>query len=143
MKIALIYWSLTGNTESMAQAVSEGILSANAVLDTYSPSTFTPELVMSYDRIALGCPAMGSETLEEAEFEPMFESLLPFLLGKTILLFGSYGWGDGEWMRTWQKRCEDAGAIIFNSETIIAQYEADMNVLSKCKELGYAFTSTK
>ena len=96
MKIALVYCSLSGNTEAMAEALAEGLKSVTDEVDTYTASSFTFDLAQQYDRFAFGCPAMGSETLEEAEFEPMFEQILPNLMHKKVLLFGSYGWGDGE-----------------------------------------------
>ena len=105
-KIAIVYWSGTGNTEAMANFVAEG---AGGQADLFTPGEFSADLISSYSALAFGCPSMGAEQLEEAEFEPMFEAVKPRLSGKTIGLFGSYGWGDGEWMRTWAEDCESAG----------------------------------
>ncbi|MBR3025296.1 MAG: flavodoxin domain-containing protein, partial [Oscillospiraceae bacterium] len=95
MKTAVIYWSGTGNTEAMAKAIAEG-----AGADIFTVSEFGGS-VSDYDVIAFGCPAMGAEVLEEEEFEPFFTSVEGSLSGKKVILFGSYGWGDGEWMRNW------------------------------------------
>ena len=95
MKVAVIYWSGTGNTEQMAQAIAEG-----AGADLFAVSDFSGKLD-AYDRVAFGCSAMGDEVLEESEFEPFFAEVEGELSGKTIALFGSYGWGDGQWMRDW------------------------------------------
>ena len=132
MKVAVIYWSGTGNTEQMAAAVAEG---ANAEL--FSVSEFSGKL-SDYDRLAFGCSAMGAEELEESEFEPFFAEAESGLNGKTIALFGSYGWGDGEWMRSWVKRAEDDGAVIVGGEGLIANEAPSDDDLEKCRELGRA-----
>jgi len=132
MKAAVIYWSGTGNTEQMAAAVAEG---ANAEL--FSVSEFSGKL-SDYDRLAFGCSAMGAEELEESEFEPFFAEAESGLNGKTIALFGSYGWGDGEWMRSWGKRAEDDGAVIVGGEGLIANEAPSDDDLEKCRELGRA-----
>ena len=132
MKAGVIYWSGTGNTEQMAAAVAEG---ANAEL--FSVSEFSGKL-SDYDRLAFGCSAMGAEELEESEFEPFFAEAESGLNGKTIALFGSYGWGDGEWMRSWVKRAEDDGAVIVGGEGLIANEAPSDEDLEKCRELGRA-----
>ena len=101
-KIAVVYWSGTGNTEQMANAVAEGAKEAGAEVSTLTADQFSAAKVAEFDAIAFGCPAMGAETLEEDEFEPMFTGCESALSGKKLALFGSYGWGDGEWMRTWE-----------------------------------------
>ena len=102
-KIAVVYWSGTGNTEAMANAVLEGVKEAGAEGELLNCGEFDAAKVADYDAIAFGCPAMGDEVLEEGEFEPMFEGCVSALKDKKIALFGSYGWGDGEWMRTWEE----------------------------------------
>ena len=102
-KIAVVYWSQTGNTEAMAAAVAEGIKEKGADAVVLTASEFNASMMDSYDGVAFGCPAMGAEVLEESEFQPMFDSCEPKLGGKKIALFGSYGWGDGEWMRNWEE----------------------------------------
>ena len=97
-KIAVVYWSGTGNTEAMANAVADGIREKGGEASLLTASAFDASMMDSFDAIAFGCPSMGSEQLEESEFEPMFTSCRPKLSGKKIALFGSYGWGDGEWM---------------------------------------------
>lgn len=105
-KIAVVFWSGTGNTEAMADAVVEGIEAAGAECSKFSASDFNGGMINDFDAIAFGCPSMGSEQLEDSEFEPMFNDCEANLKGKKIALFGSYGWGDGEWMRNWQATCE-------------------------------------
>ena len=108
-KVAVVFWSGTGNTEAMAMAVAEGAKEKGAEVSVLTASEFSADQVGSFDAIAFGCPSMGAEQLEEMEFEPMFSACENRLSGKTIALFGSYGWGDGEWMRSWEKDCADAG----------------------------------
>ena len=130
MKTAVIYWSGTGNTEAMAKAAAEG---ANAEL--FSVSEFSGN-VADYDAIAFGCPAMGAEVLEEDEFEPFFTAAEGSLSGKKVLLFGSYGWGDGEWMRNWEERVKAAGAELVNGEGIIVNETPSDDDLAKIKEIA-------
>ena len=129
-KVAVIYWSGTGHTEAMAEAVAKG---ADGVLLTCAE---VPEDVAAqYDAFALGCPAMGSEELEEDEFGPLFEKLAPSLAGKKVALFGSYGWGDGEWMRTWEDNCHAAG-IVLACDSVTCQEDPDADALAACEALG-------
>lgn len=134
MKVSIVYWSGTGNTEAMANAVAEGAKSAGAEVELLNVSLATAEVLKS-DAILLGCPAMGSEQLEDSEFEPFFASIESSLAGKRIGLFGSYDWGDGEWMRTWQKRVEDAGGTMIE-DGVICNNEPDFDALAACGELG-------
>lgn len=108
-KTAVIYWSGTGNTKQMAEAVLEGMKSAGADAALLEAAQVDASTFSGVDAVAFGCPAMGSEVLEEMEFEPMFSACKSHLSGKKVALFGSYGWGDGEWMRSWEKDCDDAG----------------------------------
>lgn len=126
----MIYWSGTGNTEQMARAVAEG-----TGADLFKVSEFTGKIA-DYDRIALGCPAMGAEELEETEFEPFFASIEGELSGKTVGLFGSYGWGDGEWMRSWVDRATGAGATVLDGEGLMANEAPSDEDLEKCKAFG-------
>ncbi len=130
MKTAVIYWSGTGNTEKMAQAIADA-----AGAELYSVSDFNGNIA-DYDRVAFGCPAMGAEVLEEDEFEPFFTGVEGQLSGKTIALFGSYGWGDGEWMRNWVDRCNAAGAVVIDGEGLIANETPSDDDLAACKTLG-------
>ena len=107
--IAVVYWSGTGHTEAMAQKVAEGIISAGGEATVLTASEFNVSMMDSYAAVAFGCPSMGAEQLEESEFEPMFQECTSKLNGKKIALFGSYGWGDGEWMRTWE---EDRKSVV-------------------------------
>ena len=109
-KVAVVYWSGTGNTEMMANEVAAGAKAAGAEVSVFTPDTFTADKMDEFDALAFGCPAMGAEELEDTEFEPMFNDCRAKLSGKKIALFGSYGWGDGEWMQTWEGSCKDDGA---------------------------------
>ena len=134
-KVAVVYWSGTGNTEMMANAVAEGARSAGYEADMYTPSDFAPDVMSGYEKIAFGCPSMGAEQLEEGEFEPMFSALEPELGGKKRALFGSYGWGDGEWMRNWEDACRSDGAELI-AEGLIVNETPDDDALESCKGLG-------
>ena len=135
MKTAVVFWSGTGNTEAMAQSVADGAKSAGAEVDVLTCDKFNATMIDNYDSIAFGCPSMGAEQLEEDEFEPMFSACTPKLGGKKIALFGSYGWGDGEWMRNWQEECESAGAIL-TSQPVICNDAPDDEAISACEALG-------
>ena len=130
MKTAVIFWSGTGNTEAMANAVAEG-----AGVSAVAVSAFDGDL-SQYDAIALGCPAMGAEELEDSEFEPFYSANEAKLSGKTVALFGSYDWGDGEWMRLWADRVRAAGANIVDGEGLICNNTPDDEGLAKCRALG-------
>jgi len=139
MKIAVVYWSSTGNTEAMAQAVAEGARKAGASAELFTATEFDGGKVDAFDAIAFGCPAMGAEELEDSEFAPMFESCESKLSGKKIALFGSYGWGDGEWMRTWEDTCRNDGASLV-CDSVICQEAPDDDALNACRSLGEALT---
>ena len=134
-KTAVIYWSGTGNTESMANAVLEGMRKNGADAVLLTPDQADAQSLKDLDAVAMGCPAMGDETLEESEFEPMFEACKSHLAGKDAALFGSYGWGDGEWMRSWEQACRDAG-IRLVCESVICCEAPDDTALDACRELG-------
>lgn len=136
-KVAVVFWSGTGNTEAMADAVVKGAQAAGAAAEKVAASSFEPGDVSAYDAIAFGCPAMGSEQLEDSEFEPMFDSVKSSLSGKTIALFGSYGWGDCEWMRNWEDDCKAAGAVLA-CESVTANDAPDDEAIEACKALGAA-----
>lgn len=134
-KIAVVYWSGTGNTEAMANAVLEGAKGKGADAVLFTSAEFNDSMMDAYDAVAFGCPAMGDEVLEESEFEPMFSSCEPKLSGKKIALFGSYGWGDGEWMREWETNCKQAGAVLA-CESVICNEMPDDEEIQSCKTLG-------
>ena len=136
-EIMVVYWSQTGNTEAMANAVVDGAKEKGADVTLYECADFRPELVGEYDAIAFGCPAMGDEVLEEDEFEPMFSSCEEKLSGKKIGLFGSYGWGDGDWMHNWEAKCKEDGAVLV-ADGVICQEEPDDEAVENCKALGKA-----
>ena len=136
-KTAVIYWSGTGNTEAMANAVAEGMKAAGAEVSLLTPDQVDAAALSSYSAVALGCPAMGSEVLEEMEFQPMFDSCKSRLSGKSAALFGSFGWGDGEWMRSWEKDCENAG-IHLVCESVTCCEAPDSAALDACRALGKA-----
>ncbi|HHW93636.1 MAG TPA: flavodoxin [Clostridiaceae bacterium] len=134
-KIAVVYWSGSGNTETMAEEIAK---TCNA--DLYHASDFNAELMSGYEAIAFGCPSMGSEELEDGEFAPMFDSVKGKLSGKKIALFGSYDWGDGEWMRNWQEDCEGLG-IRLVADGLICHLMPDIDGLAACRELGHKLAS--
>ena len=137
MKIAVVYWSSTGNTESMAQAVVEGAKKAGAETELFTATEFDGDKMDGFNAVAFGCPAMGAEELEDTEFAPMFEGCEGKLSGKKIALFGSYGWGDGEWMRTWEETCQSKGANLV-CDSVICQETPDDDALNACRKLGEA-----
>ena len=139
-KIAVVYWSGTGNTEAMAKAVAEGMERAGAQVTMLTPDQVKASELRAYDAIAFGCPAMGSEVLEESEFEPMYQDLRGSLSGKPVGLFGSYGWGDGEWIRTWAEDAEAAGARLV-VEPVMANGSPDGDAETACAALGAALAN--
>lgn len=135
-KSVVIYWSGTGNTEQMANAIAEGMGA-----EVFSVSDFSGS-VGDYEKIALGCAAMGDEVLEESEFEPFFADIEASLNGKKVALFGSYGWGDGEWMRQWVSRASDDGAVVFKGEGLIVNESPDDAALDDCRQFGKDFAAS-
>ena len=131
-KITVAYWSGTGNTEAMAEAVGEGIKAAGKECAVVSISDISASDLEGETSFALGCPAMGAEVVEEVE---------KFAKGKNIALFGSYGWGDGEWMREWESRMLDAGANVLNREGLICHETPDDDALEDCRSLGKQLAS--
>ena len=136
-KIAVVYWTGTGNTEAMATAVLEGVKEKGAEGVMLTATEFDESMIDSFDAIAFGCPSMGSEQLEDSEFEPMFVSCEAKLKGKKIALFGSYGWGDGEWMRNWEETCISDGAVLA-CDSVICNDAPDDEATASCKALGAA-----
>ena len=136
-KVAVVYWSGTGNTQSMAEAVAEGARSKGAAVSVIEAGKFAADQADEYDGIAFGCPAMGDEVLEESEFDPMFTEVEKVLSGRRIALFGSYGWGDGQWMRDWEERCRAAGAELA-ADSVIANDAPGDEETRQCKDLGAA-----
>ena len=136
-KVAVVYWTSTGNTEIMAGYVADGAKAAGAEVDSFEASEFSAARAADYSGIAFGCPAMGAEELEDSEFAPMFDDCKSVLGDKKVGLFGSYGWGDGEWMRTWYADCAAAGIFPVN-EGVMANGEPDGEAEEACKALGAA-----
>ena len=136
-KIAVVYWSSSGNTEAMANAVAEGAKSVSAEVSVFETDDFSSDKIDEFDAFAFGCPAMGDEVLEESEFEPMFSECERKLEEKKVVLFGSYGWGDGQWMGDWEERCRDH-KIMLVSESVICQEEPDEEAQEKCRTIGKA-----
>ena len=123
-KVAIVFWSATGNTETMANCIAEGAGANGTIVPC---AEMTPAKLAEFDVVAFGCPAMGAEQLEESEFEPMFAALA---------LFGSYGWGDGQWMRDWCERAKEDGAQLFSDEGLICNETPDDDVQAACRKLG-------
>lgn len=136
-KVAVVYWSGTGNTEAMANAVLDGVKGKGAEAVLLTASQFDASMIDSFDAIAFGCPSMGAEQLEESEFEPVFSACETKLKGKKIALFGSYGWGDGEWMRNWEETCLADGAILA-CDSVICNEAPDDEGVEMCISLGEA-----
>ena len=136
-KVAVVFWSQSGNTEAMANAVANGARKAGADVDVIYCTDFDASKAAAYDGVALGCPAMGAEELEDAEFAPMYESVKPALTGKKVALFGSYGWGDGEWMRTWEADAQGAG-LNLAADSLIVNEAPDDDGVAQCEALGAA-----
>lgn len=137
-KVSIVYWSGTGNTQKMAEAVAEGVKEAGAEADLKFVSAATVDELAAEPAFALGCPSMGAEELEDAEMEPFMAELESKISGKKIALFGSYGWGDGQWMRDWEERMNAAGATVVNGEGVIAHEAPDDEALEACRSLGKA-----
>lgn len=135
-KIYVVYWTQTGNTKAMADAIGQGITEAGKEAVVVDVSAASLEELKSATAFAMGCPAMGAEVLEEGEMEPFVCDVEGFAAGKSIALFGSYGWGDGTWMRDWKDRMTSAGATIVNGEGLICQETPDDTVLAECVSLG-------
>ena len=131
-KTAVVYWSGTGNTQMMAEAIVQA-----SGADLFTAAEFVKDMASAYNVIAFGCPSMGAEELEDGEFAPMFKECKPLLKDKKIVLFGSYGWGDGEWMRTWEEECKAIGAVLIGDSLIINE-TPDSEGLEQCGKLGEA-----
>lgn len=142
-KISVIYWSGTGNTQSMAEAIVEGIKNYDDSIDVnlLNVSEASINDVVDADAIALGCPSMGAEVLEESEMEPFVEDILGVIAGKPLALFGSYDWGNGEWMENWHSRMSDAGAILV-SEGLIVNLDPDEEAIKQCEDLAITLVAS-
>jgi flavodoxin short chain len=136
MKVA--YWSQTGNTQAMAEAVAEGIRAAGNEAELLDMENISADDLKDEAAFAMGSPAMGDEVLEESVVEPLFAELEGSLSGKKVALFGSYDWGDGQWMRDWTERAKAAGAVVVCGEGLIANLEPDEDALAACRNLGKA-----
>lgn len=131
-KVAIVYWSGTGNTLAMANEIADELKISDLEVTVLNCSDFSEGDVANYDGFAFGCPAMGSEELEDSEFEPMFESVEKSLSDKPVLIFGSYEWAEGEWMQTWQERCV-ADGINLACDGLIAYDYPDDAALEECR----------
>ena len=140
-KVAVVYWSGTGNTEAMANKVAEGAKAAGAEVEVISADDFDGTDISGFDGVAFGCPAMGDEELEDSVFQPVFEACEAKLAGKKVALFGSYGWGDGEWMRNWEERVQEDGATVVGGEGVICHEVPDDAAAADCIALGKLLAS--
>lgn len=136
-KVCIVYWSGTGNTQLMAETVCDGVFESGGECALLEVQDFGIDLLEEYDAFALGCPSMGDESLEETEFEPLFSEVEKKLSGKKIALFGSFGWGNGEWMKKWEVRCKEAGAVLVGT-SVICENEPNSDVLRELKSLAKA-----
>ena len=137
----VIFWSQTGNTEAMAGAIAEGAKAAGADVELKSVGDTNVSAALDCDLLALGCPAMGDEVLEESEFDPFFTDLEGRLAGRKVALFGSYGWGDGQWMRDWQDRVEGANADLYQGQGLMVNETPDDGALEQCRAYGAGFAA--
>ena len=135
-KVNVVYWSQSGNTQAMAEAVGKGAADAGAEVSVVYVGDASVNDLKDCKAFALGCPAMGAEVLEESEMDPFVADVESICGGKTIGLFGSYGWGDGQWMRDWVDRMSAAGATVVNGEGVICQEAPDDDAIEACKDLG-------
>ena len=135
-KVSIVYWTQGGNTQAMAEAIGEGVTAAGGEADVVFVSDANIADLKAEGAFALGCPAMGAEVLEEMEMEPFVQDVEMFANGKKIALFGSYGWGDGQWMRDWAQRAQDDGAQLFSEEGLICNETPDDDVQAACRKLG-------
>lgn len=135
-EIYVVYWSQTGNTKEMAEAVGEGIVSAGKAAKVVEVGSISADVLKDAAVFALGCPAMGAEVLEEDEMEPFVAEVEKFASGKKIALFGSYGWGDGEWMRDWEVRMKNAGAELVGGAGVMCNEAPDADAVEACRALG-------
>jgi flavodoxin short chain len=135
-KIQVVFWTQSGNTQAMAEAIGKGIEEAGKEAEVIFVSAASLDALKEAKAFALGCPAMGDEVLEEGEMEPFVCDVEAFAAGKTIALFGSYGWGDGQWMRDWVYRMTAAGATVLNGEGLMSHEVPDETVLDECIALG-------
>jgi flavodoxin short chain len=134
-KVLVVFWSGTGNTEQMAELIRKGASAPDVEVVCKSVGSSKPSEVADYDIILMGSPAMGAEVIEEAEMEPFVESAIPDLKGKKVGLFGSYGWGDGEWMRAWADRMKGAGITLIDDGLIVHETPDDASAAA-CEEWG-------
>ena len=135
-KIEVVFWTQSGNTQAMAEAIGKGITEAGKEANVVYVGSASLDELKAAKAFALGCPSMGVEVLDEAEMEPFVAEVEGFASGKTIALFGSYGWGDGEWMRNWVERMQAAGATVLNGEGLICQETPDDDAIAECVNLG-------
>lgn len=133
-KVAIVYWSGTGNTEAMADLIAQGVRAKGGTAELIHASSFSADRLDDYDAFAFGCPAMGDEELEDTEFLPMYDEVEPLLAGRKVVLFGSYEWNDGEWMELWEKRAEDAGVTV--ADSVIAYDYPDDDASAECMRVG-------
>ena len=140
-KVLIVYWSGTGNTQAMAESVARGVSDGGGEAELKAAGSAAADVVKAAEALAFGCPAMGAEVLEESEMEPFIASLGPAdVEGKALGLFGSYDWGDGQWMRDWVERMKGLGAKV-DGEGIIARLEPGEEAFTQCYELGKRLAS--
>ncbi|MCB7037569.1 flavodoxin [Eggerthella sinensis] len=133
-KVAIVYWSGTGNTEAMADLIAQGVRAQGGTAELIHASSFNATRLDDFDAFAFGCPAMGDEELEDMEFLPMYDEVEPLLAGRDVVLFGSYEWNDGEWMELWEQRAEAAGVNVVDS---VAAYDyPDDEASAECVRVG-------
>lgn len=135
MKKAIVYSTTTGNTEAMANAIAEGAKAKGDEMKVYTADSADKDYVLSSDIIYLGSPAMGDEVLEDT-MEDFYNGIEASLSGKKVAIFGSYDWGDGQWLRNWAERIKNAGAEVVNGEGLKVNLAPDDKGIEECQNLG-------
>ena len=135
-KIYVIFWTMGGNTQAMAEAVADGIRKAGKEAEVAFVGTVSADTLKDASAFALGCPAMGAEVLEESVMEPFVMEVEGFAAGKKIALFGSYGWGSGQWLEDWCARCKEDGAVMQEEPGVMANEAPDDDAIAACNALG-------
>ncbi len=139
-KVLIVYWSGTGNTEKMAELIRDGAKDAGAEVDCKTVSESSVDEALGYDVIAIGSPSMGAEVVEESEVEPFVEELCGKASGRKIAIFGSYGWGDGEWMRNWADRMRGCGSNLMDDGLIVHE-TPEGDAIEQCTQYGAKLAS--
>lgn len=139
MKTTIIYWSSTGNTEKMAQLIGKGLTEIAVDVAIKQVSESSCQDIEDSDIVLLGCSAMGVEEIDTSEMEPFIKTNGEAFVNKKVALFGSYGWGDGEWMQDWETMMSDLGASIEVDSLTVNEMpvgDSELNCIEFGKDIG-------